>query len=379
MMNHNAIRLSMLALLFELAMSVHGQVTLFQESFESGNLSQWTGKFGPQHQGKIVNDPLNPANHVLTFTGVNAAGDIFSAARIPVLGTQRFVLSFDFLALSTNGVQPSEYGGFAGITLDPLGVHYWLAGTYLPAVNTPASVATLLATDGQWHHYEVDFTEILVSNHVDSFQVMLEDWYDRGSIPGDIFFDNVKVLLGGGSPSLDQLIGAVQDSDLAANRKRPLLASLEAAQASSARGDIEALNNQLRAFQHKVVAQVDSLDVALANDLIALAEQIIHGSHSTSGVVGQVPIYGCAAVRLGDACHFPYQTGIAVVTDHGNLVAELRTAADGSFEVSLDPGDYVLVPDGAGTGRLPSVEVYPIHVSKERFSPVVIEYDSGIR
>jgi len=380
-MNQRILHFFTLALLVGSTTAVDGGVIIFQDTFESGNLNQWTGKFGPAHQGRIVSDPLNPGNHVLTFTGVNAAGDIFNASRIPVLGTQRFVLSFDFLALSASGTPPREYGGFAGITTDPRGYlpHYWLAGTYFPALNVPASVATVLATDGQWHHYEVDFTEILASNHIWSFQVMLEDWYDRGSVPGDIYFDNVRVLVGPPSPSVDELVSDVQDSDLPANRKRPLLASLEAAEASLTRGDIEALNNQLRAFQHKVQAQVERLDATLANNLIARAQQIIGGSHSTSGVVGQVFIYGCAAQRIGDVCAFPYQTGITVVTELGNLIAESTTAADGSFEVSLDPGDYVLIPDGAGGFRLPSVEIYPIHVDENRFTPVVIEYDSGIR
>ena len=75
--------------------------------------------------------------------------------------------------------------------------------------------------------------------------------------------------------SLDGLITAVENSDLPANRKRPLLASLEAAQASFARGDIGAFANQLRAFENKVQAQVESANAALANRLISLAQEII--------------------------------------------------------------------------------------------------------
>jgi len=170
--------------------------TLFADSFESGNLKQWIGKLGLPHHGQIVPDPLNSANHVLTFTDVNAAGDIFSAAPISVDALpRRFILSFDFLGLPIGGVAPSEYGGFAGVTTDPDGVlpHYWLAGTYLPALNVPTSVATALTADGQWHHYEVDFTEVVMANHLTSFQLMLEDWYDRGCIPGDVYFDNVRL------------------------------------------------------------------------------------------------------------------------------------------------------------------------------------------
>src|SRR5262245_34052813 len=113
--------------LLAVATAGHAQFTLFEENFEGGDLNQWTGKLGLPHHGQIVADPLNPLNHVFTLTDVNAAGDIFSAARIPVDALpRRFILSFNFLGLAIGGVPPSEYGGFAGVTTDPDGVlpHY---------------------------------------------------------------------------------------------------------------------------------------------------------------------------------------------------------------------------------------------------------------
>src|SRR5712692_11443907 len=105
----------LLLVLVAWAVPVRAQLTLFEESFESGDLNQWTGKFGLSHHGQIVTDPLDPTNHVLTFTQVNAAGDIFSASPISLAGLPvRFILSFDFLGLPVGGVAPSEYGGFAG-------------------------------------------------------------------------------------------------------------------------------------------------------------------------------------------------------------------------------------------------------------------------
>ena len=373
---------SSIALLLALTTADGAQLTVFEDTFESGNLSQWIGPSGTPHHGQIVPDPVNPANHVLTFTAVNAAGETFSTAAIPAsASSKRYILSFDFLALPVSAVPPAEYGGFAGINTTPgWGLpHYWLAGTYLPALNVPASVATVLVTDGQWHHYEIDFTEIIASNSIFAFQVMLEDWYDRGSIPGDVYFDNVRVLVDLVPPSFEQLISTVQESSLPANRKRPLLASLEAASVALAAGDAARSLNQLHAFQNKVQAQVQPWDAALANSLISLAQQIILETQSTSGVIGQVLIYGCAAQQPGDICHARYQSGITVVTDRGQFVTSLTTRSDGSFEIFLAPGDYVLIPDGAPYLTLPSVGVYPIHVDENRFTPVIIEYDSGIR
>ena len=197
----------LLLTLLLIAIPGRAQSALFADNFESGNLNQWTGKLGLPHHGQIVIDPLNPTNHVLTFTAGAAGGDIFNDSQISLVGQpQHFVLSFDFLALPIGGVPPLEYGGFAGITTDPDGVlpHYWLAGTFFDALNVPATVATVLTADGQWHHYAVDFTEVVLSNNLTSIQVMLEDWYDRLSIPGDIYFDNVR--LEAGVPTIEQLV-----------------------------------------------------------------------------------------------------------------------------------------------------------------------------
>src|SRR4051812_40429936 len=182
----------LLLTLLGLATHSRAQSILFADRFESGNLDQWVGKLGLPHHGQIVIDPLNPANHVLTFTERAVGGDIFNVSPISLVGLpQRFILSFDFLGLAIGGVPPAEYGGFAGITTDPDGrsPHYWLAGTLLDALNVPPTVATVLRADGQWHHYSVDFTEVVLSDNLTSIQVMLEDWGDRLGVPGDVYFD----------------------------------------------------------------------------------------------------------------------------------------------------------------------------------------------
>lgn len=171
-------------------------VEMFGDDFESGNLAQWTGKIGEPHHGAIVADPLNPGNRVLTFTGVNAVGDIFTAEKFDVSGPRRYVLSFDFLGLANGNVTPIEYGGFVGITVEPLweAVHYWFAGTHLPALNVDPSVATELVADGTWRRYEIDITDVIQTNGLTELHLMLEDWWERESIPGDVYFDNIKFV-----------------------------------------------------------------------------------------------------------------------------------------------------------------------------------------
>jgi len=79
------------------------------------------------------------------------------------------------------------------------------------------------------------------------------------------------------TPSMEvaQLILLVNDSDLGAKNKQPLLATLSAAMASFERGNLHSGANQLHAFQNKVRAQVARMDAALANELVNAAQQII--------------------------------------------------------------------------------------------------------
>jgi len=177
---------------FAMPIVTHAQVTLLADNFEGGNLNQWVGKSGGPDNGQIVVDPLNAANHVLTFTAVNSGGDMFGAVPGPVNTTvQHLTLSFDFLALPP-AVPPADNGGFVGLNPDTVFPSpFWVAGT-LASELIPGG--TPLTADGQWHHYDIDVTPVAAANNLASFFVVLEDFSSFGnSIPGDVFFDNIKV------------------------------------------------------------------------------------------------------------------------------------------------------------------------------------------
>jgi hypothetical protein len=72
-----------------------------------------------------------------------------------------------------------------------------------------------------------------------------------------------------------QLVLLVENSNLEAKSKQPLLVTLTAASASLDRGNTISGSNQLGAFQNKVRAQVARVDAALANQLIDATQQII--------------------------------------------------------------------------------------------------------
>jgi len=71
------------------------------------------------------------------------------------------------------------------------------------------------------------------------------------------------------------LLYRVNASALSSQRKRPLLATLEAADAPFAAGQCEAAFNNLRTFQNKVRAQVTKTDPVLAEHLLAGSQEII--------------------------------------------------------------------------------------------------------
>jgi len=75
--------------------------------------------------------------------------------------------------------------------------------------------------------------------------------------------------------SVGRLILLLETSTLSSNVKRPLEATLQAAAASCEAGRFTPALNQLQAFENKVQAQIGRTDPALAEELIAAAQEII--------------------------------------------------------------------------------------------------------
>jgi RNA polymerase sigma factor (sigma-70 family) len=184
------------AIFAQQAVKSPGQRVLFEDNFERGNLEQWTGNIYGPHHGSIVADPLRPQNHVLTFTALAAAGDIFSVEPFSVTNSdQQYVLSFDYLGLAQDGSIPDNLGGFVGFATsveDWEKMRAWVAGT--DRSGLAAAVGVELQDDGAWHHYEIDISNWARETGALTLHLMLEDWRDIGGVPGDSYFDNIRLI-----------------------------------------------------------------------------------------------------------------------------------------------------------------------------------------
>lgn len=168
--------------------AVSSEAAPFFDDFESGSLSQWTGKQGnpANAHGVIVVDPLNPQNHALAFSARNSAGDIFTIQSTTVIPSAQYVISFDYLGYTNRGV--TNLGGFAGYCRDFPGPDAWYYGTWADGGAT----ATLI-DDNQWHHYS--YTMPNPPSFGPTFRLMFEQYSVSNGVPGEVFFDNIRLTV----------------------------------------------------------------------------------------------------------------------------------------------------------------------------------------
>lgn len=170
----------------------------FIERFE-GDLSKWIGKFSSEHHGVIVNDPLRPRNHVVTFTQLVYGGDIFSE-EIVVKPGYTYILIFEYLGIPDLGGVPDNLGGAIGFS-DQF-VENWFSGRFLAATDLGSSTSGIdddpLIDDGKWHKYKIEFDPFESGYYYydgspenNTIRITLEDWLGSGGIAGDIFFDDI--------------------------------------------------------------------------------------------------------------------------------------------------------------------------------------------
>ena len=112
-----------------------------------------------------------------------------------------------------------------------------------------------------------------------------------------------------------------------------------------------------------------------------LIQAFVGTTESTSGIEGMVTIGPiCPVMQKGVPClDLPFSAKIVIEDDVGTEVGSVVSGDDGAFQIELDPGSYVLVPESPNPAAPPMAEEQAVEVMEDAFTKVLIQYDSGIR
>ncbi len=101
--------------------------------------------------------------------------------------------------------------------------------------------------------------------------------------------------------------------------------------------------------------------------------------NANGGIEGTVTIGpACPVVQVDVPCpDKPLQATFTVFTTSGIRVTEFQTDEQGHFQISLNPGDYVLHLETPKVNRF-TIDT-PFNVSENQYTLLDIKYDSGIR
>ena len=77
-------------------------------------------------------------------------------------------------------------------------------------------------------------------------------------------------------------------------------------------------------------------------------------------------------------CVTPYAAQLVIVDGNGVTVTRITSGADGHFQVSLPPGNYVIQPT-PGVDGVPSGTPLEVNVVAGDYAVVEVDYDTGLR
>lgn len=101
----------------------------------------------------------------------------------------------------------------------------------------------------------------------------------------------------------------------------------------------------------------------------------------TSGIEGTVTLGPmCPVMQANTPCpDRPYEATLVVLDASGAEVARVQSDAQGKFRLPLPPGTYTVRPLPPEGVPLPFAPEQTVTVSAQTFTPISIQYDSGIR
>ncbi len=127
---------------------------------------------------------------------------------------------------------------------------------------------------------------------------------------------------------------------------------------------------------------VNALDATLILQFSAgLIPAFVGTTEDVSGIRGTVTIGPmCPVLQKGVPCpDLPFSTKLVIEDDMGVDVASVVSADDGTFQIELDAGSYVIVPGSPNPGAPPAASELAVEVESDAYTEVLIQYDSGIR
>ncbi len=126
---------------------------------------------------------------------------------------------------------------------------------------------------------------------------------------------------------------------------------------------------------------VNSVDASLILQFVAGLIDDFDAPLNESGVRGLVTIGPmCPVLQKNVPCpDLPFSTKIVIEDEAGIEIASIVSGDDGLFQIELDPGSYVLVPESPNPGAPPMAQELAVEVAGDEFTEVLIQYDSGIR
>jgi hypothetical protein len=77
-------------------------------------------------------------------------------------------------------------------------------------------------------------------------------------------------------------------------------------------------------------------------------------------------------------CLTAYAASLVVLDSESAVVARITSGNDGTFQVDLAPGEYVVTPS-TGADTYPIAQPVSVTVSAGQYADVEINYDTGIR
>ena len=102
-----------------------------------------------------------------------------------------------------------------------------------------------------------------------------------------------------------------------------------------------------------------------------------------SGIRGTVilgptcPVEGEPGAHEPVPCLTPYVAQLVIVNGQDEVVARVTSADDGTFQVDLPPGDYVVTPQSGDP--FPVAQLVPVSVPPGTYVEIQVNYDTGIR